>query len=222
MAAFDMERARHAAALDAVDLRRGRYAAAQLWKLTSVRGVYLDLGELIAPFLGDAYAVVPHELIVLTRRLGRLAIPREIPRNIRQERVRVWADEVAGHWDLPVHYTTIATYPRNRNGVLPERATTNGYFCAELRFTPLYAFGDAWEERFGDEWPYIRRQGRRMVHPTLHRMHMTSQIVEDYIIQHNERRLRAAHRQRMRRAPADFANSPLFHQLIQDFNESHP
>jgi hypothetical protein len=41
------------AAFDVVSLRRGRYAAAQLWKLASIKGVYLSLADLVAPFLGD-------------------------------------------------------------------------------------------------------------------------------------------------------------------------
>ena len=42
------------AAFDQPSLRRGRYAAAQLWKATSVGGRHLDLGELLAPFLGES------------------------------------------------------------------------------------------------------------------------------------------------------------------------
>ena len=206
-----------------VDLRRGRYAAAQLWKLTAVKGVYLELGELVAPFLGDVYAVVPHDIAVLSRRLGRLAVPREIPRNIRQVRVRVFADEVAGEWDLPVHYTTVEQFPNAVIGVLPHTAGIYDYFCAEIRFTPPLAFEADWEERFGVEWPMVRRDGHREIHPALVELWARAVDIEGLIVQNNERRLEAAHRGYVRRnVPARLAYSRAFVELVRDMNMIPP
>ena len=211
------------AAFDAVDLRRGRYAAAQLWKLTSVKGVYLDLGELIAPFLGDVHAVIPRDILILSQRLGRLAIPREIPRNIRQVRVRVFADEVAGEWDLPVHYTTVQVFPNSITGVLPRTAGIFDHFCTEIRFTPPLAFEADWEERFGTDWPLVRRDGHLEIHPALVQLWARSIDVEGLIVQNNERRLAAAHREYLRRhVAARIAYSQAFVDLVRDMEMIPP
>ena len=208
---------------NAVDLRRGRYAAAQLWKLATVKGVYLELGELVAPFLGDVYAVVPHDIAVLSRRLGRLAIPREIPRNIQQVRVRVFADEVAGEWDLPVQYTTVQDFPNARRGVLPRTAGIYDHFCAEIRFTPPLAFEADWEERFGVEWPMVRVDGHLEIHPALVELWARAVDIEGLIVQNNERRLAVAHRQHLHRLlPAHLADSPAFVDLVREMNIVHP
>ena len=202
---------------NAVDLRRGRYAAAQLWKLTSIKGVNLSLADLVAPFLGDVHAVIPHDIVVLSRRLGRLAIPREIPRNIQQVRVRVFADEVAGEWDLPVQYTTVQDFPNARRGVLPRTAGIFDHFCAEIRFTPPLAFEADWEERFGTEWPLLRRDGHLEIHPALVQLWARSIDVEGLIVENNERRLAAAHREFLRRrVPAHLAESQAFIDLVRD------
>ena len=211
------------AAFDVVSLRRGRYAAAQLWKLTSINGVYLSLADLVAPFLGDVHAVIPHDLVALSRRLNRLAIPREIPRNIRQVRVRVFADEVAGEWDLPVHYTTVQHFPNAVVGVFPPTAGIYDYFCAEIRFAPPLAFEVDWEERFGVEWPMVRHDGHQEIHPALVELWARSVEIEGLIVQNNERRLKAAHRDYVRRnVPARLAHSRAFVELVRDMNMIPP
>ena len=210
-------------AFDTVCLRRGPYAAAQVWKLTNVRGVYLDLGELIAPFLGDVYSLLPRDIIILSQRLERLAVPREIPRNIRQVRVRVFADEVAGEWDLPVHYTTVQDFPNAVIGVLPPTAGIYDQFCAEIRFTPALEFEADWEERFGVEWPLVRHGGHQEIHPALVRLWARTVEVEGLIVENNERRLEHAHRQHLRRLlPAHLADSQAFVDLVREMNIIHP
>ena len=211
------------AAFTAVDLRRGRYGAAQLWKLTSVRGVHLDLAELVAPYLGDVHAVIPRDIAILSQRLGRLAIPREIPRNIRQVRVRVFADEVAGEWDLPVHYTTVQVFPNSITGVLPPTAGIYDHFCTEVRFPPPLDFEADWEEHFGVEWPLARRDGHREIHPALVQLWARSIDVEGLIVQNNERRLDAAHRDYLRRhVAARLAYSRAFVDLVRDMEMIPP
>jgi hypothetical protein len=210
-------------AFDTVCLRRGPYAAAQLWKLTNVRGVYLDLGELIAPFLGDVYSLLPRDIIILSQRLERLAVPREIPRNMRQVRVRVFADEVAGEWDLPVHYTTVQDFPNAVIGVLPPTAGIYDQFCAEIRFTPPLAFEADWEERFGVEWPLVRRDGHQEIHPALVQLWMRTVEVEGLIVENNERRIEQGYRQQLRRLlPPHLAESRAFVDLMRDTGDVHP
>ena len=208
---------------NAVDLRRGRYTAAQLWKLATVKGVYLELGELVAPFLGDVYTVIPHDIVVLSRRLNRLAIPREIPRNIRQVRVRVFADEVSDEWDLPVRYTTVQAFPNAIVGVLPPTAGIFDHFCTEIRFTPPLAFEADWEERFGVDWPMVRVDGHLEIHPALVELWARAVEIEGLIVQNNERRLAVAHHQHLRRLlPAHLADSQAFVDLVRDMDIVHP
>jgi hypothetical protein len=186
----------------AVNLRRGRYAPAQLWKLTTIKGVGLSLADLVAPFLGDVHTVIPHDVAVISRLLGRMAIPREIPNNIRQVRVRVWANEVAGRRDLPVHHTTLRNFPLPVIGVLPANATPESHFCAEIRIGAQYDFEADWEEYFGAEWPCVRHRGHLEIHPALDQLWATSVDIEGRIVTINEHRLAVADRRRRRELAA--------------------
>ena len=207
------------AAFTAVDLRRGRYAPAQLWKLTSIGGVGLNLADLVAPFIGDVYAVVPPELVALCRHLNRLAILREVPQNIHQMRVRVFADEVVG---MVVHYTTVGAFPRAIVGVLPPTAGIFDYFCTEVRFAPLDFEAD-WEEHFGVQWPMVRHNGHREIHPALVELWARAVEIEGLIVQNNERRLEAAHHGYVQRnVPARLAYSRAFVELVRDMSMIPP
>ena len=208
---------------DAVNLRRGRYAAAQLWKLTSVRGVRLDLSSLIGPFIGDVHSVLPRDIAILSRRLGRLAVPREIPRNIRHVRVRVFADEVSGQMGLPVAHTTMESFPNTVHGVLPHTAGIFDYFCVEIRLNPALAFEADWEDRFGVQWPLVRRDGHQEIHPALVQLWMRTVEVEGLIVENNERRIEQGYRQQLRRLlPPHLAESRAFVDLMRDTGDVHP
>jgi hypothetical protein len=153
--------------LDRVDLRRGRYAAAQLHKVTSINGRYLPLGDMVAPYLGDVESVVPYPLIQIYRHLDAFRIPTRSPNNDRVH-VLAWAEEVRG---MPVDYFLVNRLVF-RNGRMPRNATRNGYSNVRIVVTDeaLALFNTAWTFRFSAEWPMIMRRGDLMPHPALDRL----------------------------------------------------
>ena len=148
------------AALDAYSLRRGRYAAAQLHKLVAVRGHYLPLGELLAPFLGDVEALVPHSWARVFRRLASFRLPHHVE---GQTRFPVYAEEVHG---MSVVFQTPTSMPRWLRRRMPRNATSKGYFGVSVEVPREVLFLDAWEQRFGAPWPMARGE----VHPGLARL----------------------------------------------------
>ena len=153
--------------LDRVDLRRGRYAAAQLYKVNNIGGHYLPLGDMIAPYLGDVESVVPYPLIQIYRHLDAFRIPTRSPSNA-QTHVLAWAEEVRG---MPVDYFLVNRL-LFRNGRMPRKATRNGYSNVRITVTDeaLALFNNAWTFRFNAEWPMIMRRGDLMPHPALDRL----------------------------------------------------
>ena len=151
--------------LDQVSLRRGRFAAAQLWKVTSINGRYFPLGDAVAPFLGDVDAVVPHHLLQIYRHLEAFRYPtRSQNGNIVQ--VLAWAEEVRG---MPVDYYQVGSL-RFRTGVMPRNATRNGYADVRIPVTANHLFDMAWMFKYNAEWPMISRNGGVEVHPALDRL----------------------------------------------------
>ena len=152
------------AAFDQPSLHRGRYAAAQLWKVTSVGGRHLDLGELLAPYLGDVEAVTPYPLVQVFRHLDTFRMPTREQNGIVC--VPAWAEEVRG---MPVRYLQVGTM-REHVGRMPARATRRGYIDVriEVRIDPL--FSTAWMQRFAADWPIVYMNNEYAVHPALERM----------------------------------------------------
>ena len=154
------------AAFDQPSLRRGRFAAAQLWKVTTVHGRYLPLGDMVAPYLGDVEAVVPYHLIQVYRHLDAFRMPRRQHDN--QLDVPVWAEEVRG---MPVRYAVNVENGHDlRRGRMPARATRRGHIdvFVEVRVDPL--FSTAWMRRFRAEWPIVYMNAEYAVHPALERL----------------------------------------------------
>ena len=173
------------AAFDQPSLRRGRFAAAQLWKLTSVNGRYIELGQLLAPFLGDVEAVIPYPLVQVYRHLDAFRMPTR-ERN-GQVDVPVWPEEVRG---MPVRYAVnVENGNELRRGRMMARATRSGYIdvYVEVRMDPLFA--RAWARRFRADWPIVWEHGEYSVHPALERMTNTTAATHFAIRTHNlERR----------------------------------
>jgi hypothetical protein len=154
------------AAFDQPSLRRGRFAAAQLWKLTSVGGRHLDLGELLAPFLGDVEAVIPYPLVQVFRHLDTFRMPTR--EHNGQVDVPVWPEEVRG---MPVRYAVnVENGNELRRGRMMARATRRGHIdvFVEVRMDPL--FSAAWTRRFRAQWPIVFANGEYSVHPALERL----------------------------------------------------
>ena len=153
------------AELGQANLRRGRYAAAQLWKLTNICGYHLPLGGMIAPYLGDVEAVTPYSLVQVFRHIEAFRLPTQeaTPGVIL---VPAWAEEVRG---MPVRYLQVGAL-RERRGRMPLRATRRGYVDVgiEVRVEPL--FNAAWIRRFGATWPMVSTRGVVEVHPALTRL----------------------------------------------------
>jgi predicted transcriptional regulator len=152
------------AELDRPSLRRGRYAAAQLWKVTTVGGRHLDLGELLAPFLGDVEAVVPYPLIQVFRHLDSFRMPTREHNGIVC--VPAWAEEVRG---MPVRYLQAGTM-REHVGRMPARATRRGYVDVRIEVPIDPLFTTAWRQRFAAEWPIVYINDEYAVHPALDRL----------------------------------------------------
>ena len=178
-------------ALDAYSLRRGRYAAAQLHKVVEVRGHYLPLGELLAPFLGDVEALMPHSWVRVFRRLASFRAPHHVG---GQTRFHVYAEEVRG---MMVVCQTPTSMPRWLRRRMPRNATRRGYFGVSVEVPREVGFLNAWERRFGAPWPMVRGG----VHPGLVRLVENSaltmhQLKCHYMFRHmeveeNRRRLAA-------------------------------
>ena len=153
--------------MDAPSVRRGRYQAAQLWKLNNINGRYLPLGEMVAPYLGDVESVVPYPLIQIYRHLDAFRIPTRSVNN-NETHVLAWAEEVRG---MPVDYF-LTNRLLFRSGRMPRNATRNGYSNVRIRVTDeaLALFNNAWTFRFNAEWPMIRRRYSVIPHPTLERL----------------------------------------------------
>ena len=191
-AAFDAARLDAAVAeLGQVSLRRGRFAAAQLYKITNVGGHYLPLGDMIAPYLGDVVAVVPHSLVQVYQHIEAFRLPtREQNGSVD---VPVWAEEVRG---MPVHYFQVGTL-RERIGVLPRNATRNGFANVRVHVAFDQLFNTAWMRRFRAERPMVLAHGEVSTHPALDRLVAVTAATNFSIRNHMiDRRTREINRRR--------------------------
>jgi hypothetical protein len=186
------------AALDRPSLHRGRFAAAQLWKLTNVNGRYIELGQLLAPFLGDVEAVIPYTLVQVYRHLDAFRMPTR--EHNGEVDVPVWPEEVRG---MPVRYAVNVENGNDiRRGRMMARATRRGYIDVnvEVRIEPL--FSTAWTRRFRANWPMVLVHGELSVHPALERMVYATAATHFAIRNHNRER-RAYWLARRRRMAAE-------------------
>ena len=152
--------------MDARNLRRGRYAAAQLEKLTAVNGYFLPLGELLAPYLGDVEDLVPNSWVRVFRRLGAFREPYHVG---KRTRFPVYAEEVRG--DMVV-YQTQATMQWVRRR-MPLGATRKDFWGVAVDIPREVLFLYGWQRRFGAPWPMTRRG----VHPGLARLISNNELV---------------------------------------------
>jgi hypothetical protein len=172
------------AELGRVSLRRGRFAAAQLYKVTSINGRYLPLGDMIAPFLGDVESVVPYHLLQVYRHLDAFRLPMRERNGLVD--VPVWAEEVRG---MPVRYAVnVENGHDQRRGRMMTRATRRGYVdvVVEVEIDPL--FSTAWMQRFRAEWPMVFTRAGFRPHPALDRLIEQTATVNFAIRDHNIRR----------------------------------
>jgi hypothetical protein len=168
-------------AFDQPSLRRGRFAAAQLYKVTSVNGRYLPLGDMIAPYLGDVEAAVPYHLLQVYRHLDAFRLPTRERNGLVD--VPVWAEEVRG---MPVRYAVnVENGNELRRGRMMARATRRGYIdvVVEVEIDPL--FSTAWMQRFRAEWPMVFTPAGFHPHPALHRLIEQTATVNFAIRNHN-------------------------------------
>ena len=181
-------------ALDQPSLRRGRYAAAQLYKLVNVAGYHLDLAELLAPFLGDVEALIPYHLVQVYRHIEAFRMPtrEQHPNTVY---VPVWAEEVRG---MPVRYLQVGTL-REHTRIMPARATSRGYVDVRVPVAIDNLFNTAWIRRFGSAWPMVSARGGSEVHPALQRLTERT-AATNFAIRNNaldQRARQIAHRRRL-------------------------
>ena len=154
-------------ALDRPSLRRGRFAASQLWKVDSLCGRYFPLAEHLAPFIGDVEAVTPYPLIQVYRHLDAFRLPTsEVEPGMVLVPVR--AEEVRG---MPVRYAVnVENGHDQRRGRMMARATRRGYIdvFVEVRIDP--PFTAAWMRRFRSTWPMTSTPTGLEVHRALARL----------------------------------------------------
>ena len=185
------------AELGRVSLRRGRFAAAQLWKLTNVGGYHLPLGDMIAPYLGDVEAVVPYHLVQVYRHLDAFRLPTR--EHNEQVDVPVWP-EVRG---MPVRYAVnVENGHDQRRGRMMARATRRGYIdvFVEVRIDPL--FSTAWTQRFRAEWPMVFTSTGFHPRPALHRL-IEQTAATNFAIRNHDIEWRAYWLARRRRMAAE-------------------
>ena len=165
--------------LDQVNLRRGQYAAAQLWKLTNVGGYHLPLGDMIAPYLGDVEAVIPYALVQVFRHIEAFRLPtrEQQPGTVF---VPAWAEEVRG---MPVRYLQAGTL-REHMRRMPARATSRGYVNVRIEVPIDHLFDAAWMRRFRAPWPMVRVNGLTETHPALARL-VERTAATNFAIQNN-------------------------------------
>ena len=165
-------------------LHRGRFQAAQLWKVNQVNGRYLPLGEMLAPYLGDVEAAVPYSLVQVYRHLDAFRAP-----IIENEAflVPVWPEEVRG---MPVRYTVNSDSGHGqRRGRMMARATRRGYIDVFVEVPIDQAFMTVWTQRYNATWPMVQTPTGTTFHPALDRMIENTYIpVNMAIINHNANR----------------------------------
>ena len=165
---------------------RGRYAAAQLEKLTTVNGHFLPLGELLAPYLGDVEDLMPNSWVRVFRRLGAFRVPYHVG---KRTRFPVYAEEVRGE---TVVFQT-ATSPRWVRRRMACDATRKNYWCVAVDIPREVLFLYGWERRFGAPWPMTRRG----VHPGLARLVKSSELIMHQLKFHSMCRRMAENRRRL-------------------------
>jgi hypothetical protein len=171
------------AGFDTASLHRGRFQAAQLWKVTSLNGRYLPLAEMLAPYLGDVEAVVPYHLVQVYRHLDVFRLPMQVP---GMALVPVWPEEVRG---MPVRYAVnVENGHDQRRGRMMVRATRRGYIdvFVEVHIDPLFMAG--WVARFNSTWPMVRTTLGFEVHPALARLVDNTAADTMAIVDHNRSR----------------------------------
>ena len=160
------------------NLRRGRYAAAQLHKVVAVHDRYLPLGELLAPFLGDVEDLVPTSWVQVFRRLGTFRMPHHTG---RRTRFPVYAEEVRGQ---TVVFQTATSMPRWVRRRMASDATRKNYWCVAVDIPREVLFLYGWERRFGASWPMTRRG----LHPGLVSLVKNNELTMHQIQFHSMRR----------------------------------
>ena len=156
----------NAAALgfDRPSLRRGRFQAAQLWKVTSLNGRYFPLAEMLAPYIGDVEAVVPYQLVQVYRHLDAFRLPAH-GADQGSFLVPVWPEEVRG---MPVRYAVnVENGNDQRYGRMMARATRRGYIDVAVEARAENLFVTAWMRRFRTMWPMVHTRTGLQVHPAL-------------------------------------------------------
>ena len=160
--------------MDACSLRRGRYAAAQLDKVVAVNGHFLPLGVMIAPYLGDVEALVPHGWVRVFRHLASFRVPEHVE---GRTRFPAYADEVGG---MMVLYQK-ATSTRRVRRRMPHNAARKDYARVDVELRRDVIFLDAWAARFGAPWPMTRGG----VHPGLARLVQNSDLIMHQLKMHS-------------------------------------
>ena len=155
------------ASMDACNVHRGRYAAAQLDKLTTVNGHFLPLGAMVAPYLGNVEDLVPKSWVQVFRRLGAFRVPYHTG---RRTRFPVYAEEVRGATAVYKTAATMRWWTRRR---MPHDAVRRDYWCVAVDIPREVLFLYGWERRFGAPWPMTRRG----VHPGLARLVQNSELI---------------------------------------------
>ncbi len=146
---------------------RGRFAAAQLEKAVTLKGHYLPIGAMIAPYLGDVEDLVPKSWVQVFRRIGAFRVPYHTG---RRTRFPVHAEEVRGDVVVYQTKTTMRRWTRRR---MPHDAVRRDYWCVAIDIPKEVLFLYGWERRFGASWPMTRRG----VHPGLQRLVKHSETV---------------------------------------------
>ena len=189
------------AGFNAASLRSGPYAAAQLWKLDSIRGRHFDLAGHIAPFLANPAAMVPPQWVNIFRILNRFAIPHLEPGD--GVRFYVLPEEVRGT-DIPVHAATFSSFPRRGVRALPRNATQRGFVEVSILSAWQQEFANAWEMRCSAGFPFATvdpHMGVAQLHPVFERLWARASAVETTIF--NNRELQRARIVRYRQRLAD-------------------
>ena len=174
--------------------RTGPYAAAQLWKLDTISGRYIDLGALIAPFLGDPTELVPEEWLRVYRFINRFVPPLVLFR-LRQARFHVFVEEVRGT-GIQVLYRSRAHHDHDVQRAIPHNGTRNGYWHIDLVAEPRADWLDDWRARHGAFWPNVVLNNEVVTHPALENLNNRSRaMARAWVMQSSQHRERARRRE---------------------------
>ena len=165
----------------------GQYAAAQLWKLDSIKGRHFPLSTMLAEYLmlpafpsarfkawAEQYDRLPASTTVMSHAHIHLLPHEEIPQHIDDAKIVCSALRIVGGASTWIDYHgTLAQYLSQREAIFGTTTPTNVRISVRLTRDER-SYVDDWDDRYVCPWPFVDGTWRPGYHarapdPVLHR-----------------------------------------------------